>query len=143
MTSPDPRVFNTGHVLTTAQHQEFIVSRPKSTHFDRIGCKEDNYKFYAEGWRTIVPTGGEQDDYIRRKSDRKFVVESVADGLTTFKFGAEQQCFRQHFMPRDKREHFGHRPRPGAHVYVHGRPEDWIEHHNIETDKLRRLIERG
>ena len=143
MTSVDPRVFNTGHTLTTDASQEFIVSRPVATHFDKVGCKEDNCKHYALGWLTVVPTGGEQDDYIRRKSGRKFTVDSIADGLTTFKFGAEQTCFREHFSPRDRREHFGHRTRPGAPVRVHERPEDWMEHHNEEIYKIDTLRKRG
>ncbi len=143
MTSVDQRVFNTNHVLTKPGDQEFIVSRPVPTHFDKVGCKTYNCAHYANGWLTIVPTDSAQDNYIRRKSGRKFTVDSIADGITTFRFGAEQQCFRRHFHPRDRQEHFGHRSRPGARVRVHDRPEDWLEHSNEENYKLIRLQERG
>ena len=142
-TSVNPAVFNTGHVLTTPAHQEFIVSRPLATHWDTVGCKEDNCEHYAHGWLTVVPTDGAQDNYIRRESGRSFKVDGIADGLTTFRFAAEQTCFREHYLPRDRREHFGYRARPGALVRVHERPEDWMEHHNEQNDKLDRLIKRG
>lgn len=138
----DPRVFETGHVAT-GQQQQFIVSRPKATHFEQISCKESKCRHYMEGWRTIVTTNSIQDNYIRRESGRKFVVESVADGLTRFRFGAEQQCFRWHGRPRDRREYFGHRPSPRSSVFAHERPEDWIEQYNIEQDKTQRVIKRG
>jgi len=141
--SVDPRVFNTRHRLTTDANQEFIVSRPVKTHFGKVGCKEVGCSYYANGWLTVVPTDSAQDNYIRRECGRKFTVSSIADGLTTFKFGAEQKCFTEHLLPLDKREHFGHRTRPGARVRVHERPEDWMEHHDEQIYKIKTLQERG
>ena len=123
-----------------------MVSRPKATHFQRTDCKEARCRMYAEGWLTIVSTDGPEADYIKTKSGRSFTVihpETPTPGLTTFKFGPEQQCFRYHGKPKDKFENYGHRARPGARLRTHERSADWVEHYNDENYKTQRLINRG
>ena len=119
------------------------MARPRETHFDTIPCLQANCTHYAEGWKTKVSTGSAQDNYIRRESGRSFKVLSVAGGETTFKFAAEQRCFRQHWEPRDLMEHYGHRNRPGAPVTIHENPEDWLEHSSQEAYKLQKLMGSG
>ncbi len=150
MTSANPFAVDSprGRIATPApqgKHQQlFMVSRPKATHFQRIDCKEARCTHYAEGWLTIVPTDGPQADYIKTKSGRSFtIIQSETPGLTTFKFGAEQQCFRYHGKPKDKLENYGHRSRPGAQLRIHERSADWVEHYNDENYKTQRLIEQG
>ena len=145
LTSVNPGVFETRAAQGKSQ-QTFIVSRPKDTHFQQMPCKEARCRHYAQGWETIVSTGGPQDDYIRRKSGRSFRViqpDPPTPGLTVFRFDREQTCFREHVKPLDKQEYFGYRKAPGAKVRVHQRPQDWLEHANEEADKTERLIKQG
>ena len=117
--------------------QHFRILRPLETHWRKADCREVECAHHQKGWATVVPTGGAQADYIRRKSGRHFTEARQSDDLAAFTFPPGQRGFRPHRLPADKQEHYIHDGR------LHDRPIDWVEDFNETTDKVKRQLERG
>lgn len=92
------RVFNPE--VPVSAYQTFTLAQPVDTHTRAATCAEVDCAHYRNGWESRIDEttdlGREQAQYIRAASGRRFVELKRDDGLTTFVFGAEQPCFRQH-----------------------------------------------
>ena len=131
-------------------YDTYMISAPLSTHFRAATCKEVDCLDYINGWKSIIDEstdlGQKQAAYIRHHSGRRFVEDRELEGLTTFVFFAEQECFR------------GHQVRVGRpEIYLKARGDwrgfvtpvrrlgvdDWVDDFQEHQDKLVRELERG
>lgn len=112
-------------------------------------CKDAGCQAWTHGWETAVDEstdlGRGQARYIRTSSGRTFKEKKTADGMTVFVFEAHQRCFAEHRTKRDVflRRDGDWRGNPTGNVFVHARPEDWVEDLMEHQDTLQKLIERG
>jgi len=122
-------------------HTIYQASAPLSTHWREARCEEVDCIQYLNGWKTIVdeatPLGQRQAGYIRMQAGRRFTEMKEVEGLTTFIFYPEQQCFRGHQVQTGRPAIFS-RDRT-----VHKKPEEWVEDMSERLDAVRRIKERG
>ena len=68
-------------------------------------CEQADCLAFANGWETVIdesePIGVTRAQYIRRESGRRFDETHGDDGLTRFRFGPGQRCFRSHTVASD------------------------------------------
>lgn len=81
-----------------AQRQHFQVVAPVATHRVEATCREVDCTHYIDGWQTVVPKGSEQELYLDRLKDRKYV-KRIDGESAVFMFYPEQRCFRRHTKP--------------------------------------------
>lgn len=112
-------------------------------------CHEVGCEAWRNGWETAVDEGTDlgraQAAYIRHGSRRTFTETRTGGGLTVFRFESGQRCFAEH---RTKRDLFTSRDgdwrgNPTGRVYVHTRPEDWVEDFAEHEGRLADLRQRG
>ena len=82
------------------------IDRPPGGYYWRsASCAEIKCRYFAEGWRTIIPTDDMASLTFIRASGMG-VREEVGDGLVTFYFAPGQECFDgrlgRHKIPLDR-----------------------------------------
>ena len=130
-------------------YKTYQILAPISTHFRDATCAEAECDGWKNGWLTIVPTGSEQDEYIRHGSGRVYLVEVLEGGLTKFSFRPDQRCFQgPHKLRIERPEIFlrrggDWRGNPTRESYTHQNAADWTEDFSEHQDKINTAIERG
>lgn len=88
---------------------------------------------------TVVAVGSPQEDYIRKRSRRKWRVEQTSETILTFIFEPGQRCFREHTDLNGRPPYYLHETADGRRVH---RPQDFMEHAHQEIEKNVGLKER-
>lgn len=142
--------------------QKFHVAEPLESHWERTDCAEDNCKKFMEGWRILVdrelvmPNGmklGElQYQYIKHKSERRFIETVMPENKVMFTFYPGQNCFEQHNRKIEGKEAlFNHRTGPSADKIIttksaHAQtiePEKWIDEFNEQSYQFKKMQSEG
>lgn len=114
-------------------YKTYQLIAPRATHTRPASCEEVQCRHHANGWKTTVPLGSDDEALIRR-AGRAFVA-TVDGGMISFTFHAGQPCFRasSHRVPLERDPHFlvrggDYRGNPmGTPTRQHTRPADWVE----------------
>ncbi len=112
-------------------------------------CKDTGCQAWAHGWETTVDErtslGLAQARYLRTQSGRTHTERKTAEGLTVFRFEAFQRCFQEHRTRPDvfTRRHGDWRGNPSGSIYVHTRPQDWVEDFQGHQAQLDQAAQRG
>jgi hypothetical protein len=105
----------------------------------RAACEDVGCEYWRDGWDSPVDErtaeGQTWARLIRHESGRTFRELRRADGVTVFRFGPGQRCFREH------------RTRPGRYlvrgVREHSSLGDWIEDIGEHVTSIEDLKKRG
>ena len=116
----------------------YQINVPLATHWVEARCEEVDCPQYLQGWKTVLdPTNPSHADliaYVRAgNTGRRYTEVKEIEGLVTFLFHNEQQCFRGHKRQSGRPPLFSSL-RHGLHVS--GR--DFNEDMNEGLDQLRK-----
>ena len=121
------------------RQQHFRVVSPIPTHWRPATCAELQCEPWRHGWKTIVPAGSVQDDYIRHHSGRQFeIVRSDDSANVAFYFPPGQVCFGSHEGHITKLEReplFIHSELQRKQVME---PQAWIDKSQNNLEQLKR-----
>jgi hypothetical protein len=138
--------FRLDPAMGVGSYKTYSIRQPKTAQ-TRIGtCEQAGCEAWEFGWRTIVPAGSAQADYIRAKSGRRFT-ETVENGICTFTFHPGQKCFGEHhvldrpqfYLVRDG----DWRGNPTGRQRMHTTGDYWVEDFAEHQAKLADQIEKG
>jgi hypothetical protein len=74
-------------------HHDFQMNQPVASHFRMATCEEVDCPHFLLGWKTIVPAGGDLEDWARH-TGRRFTETHMPGQQIEFVFHAGQECFR-------------------------------------------------
>ena len=131
-------------------YKTYAIRAPLATHWRPATCEEVNCEAWLSGWRTIVPAGSPQADYIRADKSREHAEASRDGGLACFSFPPGQTCFAagEHKTRLAREERFleiggDWRGNPRHTATVERSPADWTDSFATHQDRLKTVIDRG
>jgi hypothetical protein len=139
-------VFRLPPAMDVGSYKTYQIRAPKTAH-TRIGsCESAGCDANEFGWRTVVPLGSPQADYIRNHSGRRFR-EVVEDSQCHFTFYPGQQCFTQHHV-QDRPTFYvvrdgDFRGNPTGRRRMHASGADWVEDFAEHQAKLADQQQKG
>jgi hypothetical protein len=119
----------------------YTLHAPRATHTRAASCEESGCLAHRYGWTTAIDEmselGARQADYIRRRSGRAFAEHRDERGLTTFTFGAGQECFTEHRVRLERAPLYiiGQTDRVGA--------DEWVDRFNSRSEQIEEMRSRG
>lgn len=153
-------MFRAEPALPVGSYDTYSAITPRSTHTRPVSCAIVECGAYRHGWVTTIDlsaqlpsglTGADQADYIRA-CGRVFTESRVGDSLVSFAFPPGQQGFapdHDHRVSLERPPVLTRRPgdwriQPARHeIYVHTRPEDWVDEFANNQIRLAERINRG
>jgi hypothetical protein len=138
--------------LPVTAMKTYTISAPLATHWNTVTCGPGTCEWWATGWDTVIDErtglGRRQAQFIRADRERRFTEEREESGLTRFRFGAGQRCFKGQHLARNMREDT-YAERGGDHRAVIGRPRvhknagEWVESFAENQDRVKTITDRG
>lgn len=131
--------------------KSYVLLSPRDTTVV-AACRDVGCPHWAHGWVSAVDesttTGSMQAEYIRSgRSGREFreLPGRTPEGLTAFRFGPFQRCFREHrTRPETGLVRGGDwRGNPRGERRVHKTLADWQEDFGEHQSRLAQAIEKG
>jgi len=133
---------------TTAFGTWAIVAPP--SRWRPATCEEIDCGYWASGWTTTVPAGGELEHTIRQAGRPWAARTTNQDGTVSYTFAAGTACFRagEHRVHRDDIEDVyvrfdGHHTAYTGGRTVHSGPVPWRDELGENQERLQEIIERG
>lgn len=141
-------VFRLPPQLAAEQMKTYAVVRQRNVHDRPAACAEVECSGFRNGWRTIVPAGSVQDQYIRARSGRSFTTQPQPGSLVAFTFAPGQNCFSEHRLPVERMPLFvvkggDWRGNPRQVRPIAKTAEAWVEDFAGHQQNIHDLREKG
>ncbi len=132
--------------LPSEKRKTYSIDKPIASHTREARCEEVDCAAQAGGWETLVnestDLGARQAHYIRTVAARHFT-ETLAAGVTTFRFPPGEQCFAGHRVSLDRPEIYLVRPgdfRSYGTAHIHTGADPWLNDFGTHQDSINTVI---